>query len=51
MTLTDLASPGSFISGVSVLASLGFLYFQMPAAGNDALDRVERDTKSGAVAQ
>ena len=29
MTLSDLASLGSFVSGVAVLASLIFLYFQM----------------------
>ena len=29
MTLSDLASLGSFVSGVAVLASLVFLYFQM----------------------
>jgi hypothetical protein len=29
MSLSDLASLGSFVSGVAVLASLAFLYFQM----------------------
>ncbi len=29
MTLSDLAALGSFVSGIAVLASLGFLFFQM----------------------
>jgi hypothetical protein len=29
MSLSDLAALGSFVSGLAVLASLGFLYFQM----------------------
>jgi len=29
VSLTDLAALGSFVSGLAVLASLGFLYFQM----------------------
>ena len=33
MTLTDLASIGSFISGLAVLVSLVFLYFQLRQVG------------------
>jgi hypothetical protein len=33
MTLSDLAALGSFVSGVAVLASLGFLYFQLRQIG------------------
>ena len=32
MTLSDLAALGSFVSGVAVLVSLAFLYFQMRQA-------------------
>jgi len=33
MTLSDLASLGSFVSGVAVLVSLAFLYFQLRQIG------------------
>src|SRR5215469_13035796 len=33
MSLSDLASLGSFVSGVAVLASLVFLYFQLRQIG------------------
>ena len=33
MTLSDLAALGGFVSGLAVLASLGFLYFQLRQIG------------------
>ncbi len=37
MSLSDLASLGSFVSGIAVLASLIFLYFQMRQIGEQVL--------------
>jgi hypothetical protein len=45
MSLSDLAALGSFVSGVAVLASLGFLYFQMRQMGRQ-MQQTERNQKS-----
>src|SRR5262249_6822855 len=45
MTLSDLASLGSFVSGAAVLVSLVFLYFQLKQV-NEQVKQAERNQKA-----
>ena len=45
MSLSDLASLGSFVSGVAVLVSLIFLYFQLRQLGNQ-VTQAEKNQKA-----
>ena len=45
MTLSDLASLGSFVSGIAVLVSLVFLFFQMRQMSAQ-MDQTERNQKA-----
>jgi hypothetical protein len=45
MSLSDLASLGSFVSGVAVLISLGFLYFQVRQV-NEQVRQAERNQRA-----
>src|SRR5215470_214537 len=45
MSLSDLASLGSFVSGIAVLASLVFLYFQLRQV-KEQVKQAERNQKA-----
>src|SRR5450755_1342360 len=50
MSLSDLAALGSFISGLAVLASLGFLYFQMRQVA-EQVRQADRNQRAANVLQ